>query len=46
VHHPIYATKEQARQDLFAYIESFPTSHRRHSVLGYLSPAEMERAAA
>ena len=46
VHHRIYATKEQARRDLFAYIEGFYNSHRLHSSLGYLSPAEMERVAA
>jgi transposase InsO family protein len=46
VHHRIYATKEQARRDLFAYIEGFYDSHRLHSSLGYLSPAEVERAAA
>ena len=46
VHHRIYATKEQARRDLFAYIEGFYNSHRLHSALGYRSPAEMERAAA
>ena len=46
VHHRIYATKEQARRDLFAYIEGFYNSHRLHSALGYLSPAEIERAAA
>jgi putative transposase len=46
VHHRIYATKEQARRDLFAYIEGFYNSRRLHSALGYLSPAEMERTAA
>jgi putative transposase len=46
VHHRVYATKEQARRDLFAYIEGFYNSHRLHSALGYRSPAEMERAAA
>lgn len=46
VHHRIYATKEQARRDLFAYIEGFYNSHRLHSSLGYRSPAEVERNAA
>jgi len=46
VHHRVYATKDQARRDLFAYIEGFYNSHRLHSSLGYLSPAEMERQAA
>jgi transposase InsO family protein len=46
LHHRIYATKDQARRDLFAYIEGFYNSHRRHSSIGYLSPAEVERKAA
>ena len=46
VHHRIYATRDDARRDLFAYIEGFYNSHRLHSALGYLSPAEMERKAA
>lgn len=46
VHHRVYATKDQARRDLFAYIEGFYNSHRLHSTLGYRSPAERERAAA
>jgi len=32
-----------ARVALFDYIEGFYNSHRRHSALGYLSPAEFER---
>lgn len=46
VHHRVYATREQARRDSFAYIEGFYNSHRLHSALGYISPAEMERNAA
>lgn len=46
VHHRIYATRDQARRDLFAYIEGFYNPHRLHSALGYRSPAEMERKAA
>jgi transposase InsO family protein len=46
VHHRIYATRDQARRDLFAYIEGFYNPHRLHSALGYQSPAEMERKAA
>jgi putative transposase len=38
-----YRTHEQARQDLFQYIEVFYNRKRRHSHLGYLSPAEYER---
>ena len=33
---------EAARQSLFEYIEVFYNRRRRHSALGYLSPAEHE----
>src|SRR3990167_6953755 len=46
VHHRIYATRAEARRDLFGYIEGFYNSRRLHSALGYISPAEMERRAA
>ena len=46
VHHRVYATRQDARRDLFAYIEGFYNSHRLHSALGYRSPAEMEQKAA
>ncbi len=32
-----------ARRALFDYIEGWYNLHRRHSTLGYLSPAEFER---
>lgn len=38
-----YATEEQARMEVFKYIEMFYNPTRRHSALGYLSPAEYER---
>jgi putative transposase len=38
-----FATRQAARLALFDYIEAFYNSHRRHSALGYLSPAEFER---
>lgn len=45
-----YATKGEARQDLFAFIEGFYNPHRiphrLHSTLGYISPAEAERRTA
>jgi putative transposase len=38
-----FATRKAARLALFDYIEAFYNSHRRHSALGYFSPAEFER---
>ena len=38
-----YETFEQARQEVFKYIEMFYNPRRRHASLGYLSPAEYER---
>lgn len=35
-----YATREEARQDTFEYIEVFYNRSRRHSALGYVSPAQ------
>ena len=35
-----YATREEARQDTFEYIETFYNRSRRHSALGYVSPAQ------
>ena len=46
VHHRIYATRVDARRDLFHYIEGFYNPRRLHSALGYLSPAHAERLAA
>jgi putative transposase len=37
-----FATRKAARLALFDFIEGFYNSHRRHSALGYLSPAEFE----
>ena len=37
-----FATREHARMRLFWYIECFYNTRRRHSGLGYLSPAEYE----
>ena len=38
----IPATRQEARQSLFRYIELFYNSKRLHSALGYCSPAEFE----
>jgi putative transposase len=46
VHHQHYATREQAKRDIFAYIEGYYNRTRRHSAIGYISPIEMELKAA
>jgi len=38
-----YATRADARSAIFAYIERWYNRHRRHSSLGYLSPAAFEQ---
>ncbi len=37
-----FLDQKQARLELFTYIESYYNSHRKHSALGYLSPASFE----
>ena len=46
VEHEDYRTKAEAKQSLFQYIEVFYNRQRRHSYLGYVGPAEFERASA
>jgi transposase InsO family protein len=45
VYHRHYATREDAKRDIFEYIEVFYNRKRRHSTLGYDSPAEYEARA-
>jgi putative transposase len=40
-----YRTRDQARTDVFDYIERFHNPTRRHSTLGYLSPMDFEKKA-
>jgi len=40
-----YRTRDQAKADVFDYIERFYNPKRRHSTIGYLSPMEFERKA-
>ena len=42
VHHRHYLTRDEAKQDIFEWIEVFYNRQRRHSTLGYRSPAEFE----
>ena len=41
-----YRTRDQAKADVFDYIERFYNVRRRHSTLGYLSPMEFEKQGA
>jgi hypothetical protein len=41
----IYRTRDEAKADVFDYIERFYNPNRRHSTIGYLSPMEFERKA-
>jgi len=43
VHHRVYDTRDEARPDLFFYIEAFYNQRRRHSSLDYLSPLDYEQ---
>jgi putative transposase len=44
VHHEDYQSRAQARASIVEYIEMFYNPKRRHSSLGYVSPAEYEQA--
>jgi putative transposase len=43
VHHHVYHTRDEAKADVFYYIESFYNRRRRHSALDYLSPEAYEQ---
>jgi putative transposase len=43
VYHRVYHTRDEAKADVFFYIESFYNRRRRHSALDYLSPEAYEQ---
>lgn len=45
VHHRTYATHDEARRDLFSYVEGRHNRRRLHSGPGYQTPAKAERRA-
>jgi putative transposase len=40
----VYGTRNQAKADVFDYVERFYNARRRHSTIGYVSPMEYENA--
>lgn len=46
VHHRRYATREDAKRDLFGYIEGDYNRQRLHSAIGYITPEQAELQAA
>lgn len=46
VHDEDYHTREQAKSSIFEFIEGFYNTTRRHSSLGYQSPAHFEKSRA
>lgn len=43
VHQRRWATRDEARRDLFAYVEGYYNRQRIHSALAYLTPEQAER---
>jgi transposase InsO family protein len=43
VHYRVFRTRYEAKANLFFYIEVFYNRSRRHSALGYVSPATYEQ---
>jgi putative transposase len=41
----VYRTRDEAKADVFDYIERFYNPKRRHSTIGYMSPVEFEMKA-
>ena len=42
----VYRSRDQARAEVFDYIERFYNPQRRHSAIGYVSPVEFKKMAA
>ena len=42
IYHKNYTTREEAKNDIFEYIEIFYNRQRRHSAINYLTPVEFE----
>lgn len=45
IHRRSWPTKQELRSEVFEFIESFYNRQRRHSYLGWISPAEFEHRA-
>lgn len=45
-HHERYRNREEAKQNVFEFIELFYNRKRRHSYVGYMAPLEYERLTA
>ena len=43
VHQRRWATRDEARRDLFAYVEGYYNRQRIHSALDYITPEQSER---
>jgi putative transposase len=43
IHNRDYQTRSEAQSDIFEYIEVFYNRSRRHSALGYMTPAQYEK---
>lgn len=43
IHHCRFETREEAKQQIFEYIEVFYNRQRKHSTLGYQTPAEFDQ---
>ena len=42
VHHTRFETRDQARGEVFAYIETYYNRQRAHSAIGYITPEQAE----